>query len=178
MSARGSSESMLHNLTLPSMAHEARQASEASTSSVARGLNTTLPTLAWCPRMTRSSLQSGTDQSLQRPDQDPVTSIFESGLKLHQEMGLVSAIWDASTSRDFSFRWISCFLAILVASVNAASSFMWLMRFLALGMEKAAIHSLKKIPIKWRSEDGTRLLFKCSKVGWLSNGLLLQWWPE
>ena len=34
----------------------------------------------------------GTDHNLQRPDQDPVARILESGLKVHQEIGLVSAI--------------------------------------------------------------------------------------
>jgi len=102
---------------------------------VALGLKTMLPTLAWWPLITSSSLQSGTDQILHSPDQAPVAKSFESGLKLHQEMGLVSAICDASTSSVFSFRWISCFFAIFVESGNPASSFCLEIRSLARGME-------------------------------------------
>jgi hypothetical protein len=53
------------------------------------------PTFDWCPLSVLISLQSGTDQSLQRPDQEAVANILESGLKEHQEMGRVSAIWEA-----------------------------------------------------------------------------------
>ena len=97
------------------------------------------PTLLVCPRSTFNSLHSGTDQSLHKPDQDPVARILESGLKVHQEIGLVSAICDASTSNVFNFFCISCCLAIRVASGKANSSRNFAILSLALGNEYSAI---------------------------------------